>query len=80
MLRDFDNSEDNEKDDSFQKIAEKVGENKFMKIVAKELEIKEELHNIEIITIQALEAMVDDLVLDQVQEQEKWKSTSKNIH
>ena len=35
-----------------------------MKNMIKELEIKEELHKVEIITIQVLEAMLDKLVLD----------------
>ena len=35
-----------------------------MNIVMKELEIKDELCNIELITIQALEAIVDKLVSD----------------
>ena len=46
----------------------------------KELEIKEELYNIELITTQVLEVIVDKLVLNQRQEQEKQKSTSKNIN
>ena len=33
-------------------------------IIVKEFEIKEELHNIEVITIQVLEAMIKKLVFD----------------
>ena len=45
----------------------------------KELEIKKELCDTEIITMQALEAMLDKLVLDQVKEQEDWKRNAKDI-
>ena len=39
-----------------------------MNIVAIELEIKDKLHNIELITIKVLEVIVNKLVLDQVKE------------
>ena len=39
-------------------------------MVIKELEIKDKLYNIELITIKVLEVMVNKLVLDQVKEQE----------
>ena len=46
ILVDFDNSEDNKIDNSFQPI---IGGNKFVKTITKELEIKEELCDIKII-------------------------------
>ena len=36
--------------------------------ITKEGEIKEELNNIKVITVQALEAMIEKLVFDQVKE------------
>jgi len=47
---------------------ETVIKEEIIRNMVKELEMKEELHNIEIIIIQALEAMLDKLVLDQVKE------------
>ena len=60
ILIEFNNLEDD------QTIVEKVGECKIMNMVMKELEIKEELCNIEIIKTQALETILEKLVLDQV--------------
>ena len=51
---------EDEKDDE----VEKIEACKLMKMVVKELETKEELYNIEVITTQALEVIVDKLVLD----------------
>ena len=47
-----------------------IRENNLTNII-KEFEIKEELYNIEVITIQALEVMIEKLVFDQVKEQEE---------
>ena len=49
ILITFVNSEDNEKVDSYQTIVEKVKEHKIINIVMKELEIKDELYDIELI-------------------------------
>jgi len=54
----------NEDEDDMIKVVKKVGENKFMEKVANELEMKEELYNIKVITMQALEVILEKLVLD----------------
>ena len=48
-----------------------IEEYKSIKAVVNELEIKSDLHDIELTTTQALEAIIDKLVLDPVKEQEK---------
>jgi hypothetical protein len=63
ILIDLDNSEDEEVD-----TCQIIEEYNSINRVVKELEIKNELHDIELTTTQPIEAMIDKLVLDQVKE------------
>jgi len=46
----------------------KVGKDKIIKNIVKELEMKEELCKVDIIIMQALEAILDKIILDQIKE------------
>ena len=48
-------------------------------VTKKDFEIKKELYDIEVITTQALEAIVKKLIFDLAKEQEEWKSIIKEI-
>ena len=48
-------------------------------VTKKDFEVKEELYDIEVITTQALEVMVEKLVFDLEKKQEEWKSITKEI-
>ena len=54
----------NEDEDDMSKVVKKVGENKFIGKVVKELQIKDKLYNIEVIIMQALEVILEKLVLN----------------
>ena len=58
----------------------KVVKDKIMRNIIEELKIKEELCELDIIRIQALEVMLDKLVLDQMKEQEDQKQNAKDIN
>ena len=62
--------EDVNKTDSSQAHIKIDMKEEIIRNMVKELEIKEELYNIEIITIQALDAILEKLVLNQVKEQQ----------